>query len=260
MKNTQDQHADAFSEQEMEILHSQLKKTAASTAVSMTIGIGSVDGFAAAALGIDAPGINFKGDAVIVRRFLDAGKPIQFGVLSLPDYQPYGPEPLYATIYEAMLYADIYLQRMVQSLKELHANRQADQHKSLPTFDNNVIRSAVVTPSEVQFVQQFANDLGKCCGMQGFANFVESGIGILSIAIGIIHKSRPILLGTVVAAAECDGNTCSVRDLMNNPMPGPAYYTTVNAALLATRPYFISFAVMVTKELRPSLMQRLFGR
>jgi hypothetical protein len=126
-EKTPNQNAIAFAEQDMTTLQNRLKQTATSLGVSLTIRIESPDGFAGAAIGIDAPKINFKGEVVVIQSYQETGKSIEFCVLSLPDLQPYGPEPLYATMYEALLYADIFLKRMVESLTELHAKRQAEQ-------------------------------------------------------------------------------------------------------------------------------------
>lgn len=126
-------------------------------------------------------------------------------------------------------------------------------------FANNAIASKVLSQDEVHYVQSFANELGKMSGLQGFARFIESSAGIMSIALGLIHKEKPIMLGTVVVVSDGTEKSCSVRDFQNRPMSGLDFYPTVYSALTTTRPSFEKLAQLTAKHVRPNLLRRLFG-
>lgn len=140
------------------------------------------------------------------------------------------------------------------------AKEQATHDKTMPNFTGNVIRSSVLSPEQVHYVQSFASELGRVSGLQGFAKFVESRAGVMSIALGVLSKDVPVMLGTVVVVSDHMGSSCSVRDFQNNPMPGPEYYRTVYSALTSTKPLFEKLAQIAAKQLRPSFWSRLFGR
>lgn len=127
-------------------------------------------------------------------------------------------------------------------------------------FANNIIESKVLTPDDVHFVQWFSNELGKTAGMQGFAKFIELKFGVVSIALGLMHKGVPIMLGTVVVVSDETGTSCTVRDFQNRPMPGPDSYGTIYSALTATRPSFEKLSQLTAKHARPNLWRRFFGQ
>lgn len=127
-------------------------------------------------------------------------------------------------------------------------------------FANNVIESKVLTPDDVHFVQWFSNELGKTAGMQGFAKFIELKFGVVSIALGLMHKGVPTMLGTVVVVSDETGTSCTVRDFQNRPMPGPDSYGTIYSALTATRPSFEKLSQLTAKHVRLNLWRRFFGQ
>lgn len=112
----------------------------------------------------------------------------------------------------------------------------------------NVIESKVLPPADVATIQALANALGKSIGLRGFANFREAQIGVLSVALGVLHKNEPIMIGTIVASSEPDGRySCSIRGPRGLVVPGPEYYSDLKDALLAAEPFFLS-TVQAVKE------------
>jgi hypothetical protein len=81
----------------------------------------------------------------------------------------------------------------------------------------------------------------------------------MSIALGVMNRKEPLMLGTVVVVDNESGSSCSVRDFQNRPMPGPAFYDNVYTALGTTKSLFEKLAHITAKQLKPSLMERLFG-
>ena len=128
-----------------------------------------------------------------------------------------------------------------------------------PVFANSLIASKVLTPDEMHYVQAYANELGKLVSLKGFAKFIESELGFVSIALGLMHKDVPIMLGTVVVVSDETGKSCTVHDLNNRPMPGLDMYPTIYSALRATHPFFENMAHATAKHVRPSLWRKLLG-
>lgn len=258
MNNTYGQVGYRFTEKDLSQIRDVLERVHRATGITVSAETGDSAGFAAAILCIDDAGLRFKGNIVTVQSWSDADDVVRFGVLAV-DKQPVGPDGLHDTFIEALVFADLFLRRVLEDLIAKRANEQPAQGKSIPAFAGNVVDSSVLSPEEVHYVQSFANELGRVAGLRGFANFVESRASVMSIALGVMNKADPIMLGSVVVVSNDTGSSCSVRDFKNRPMPGPDYYGNIYAALVTTRPFFEKLAQLTAKHVRPSLLTRIFG-
>jgi hypothetical protein len=254
-----DQTGYTFSGTELSQIDNLLKRTNTHSGVDITYSTGKSGGFAAAMIGINDQSLSYKNDVVFIQSCRDSEGVLAFGVLSAADREPLSTDCFFGTLLEALAVADVFLRRTIEELKARRPSRPAAGSAALPVFANNVIASKVLSPDEVHFVQAYANELGKLVGLKGFAKFVESELGFVSIALGLMHKDLPIMLGTVVVVSDETGNSCSVRDLSNRPMPGPDLYPTIYSALRSTHPFFENLARATAKHVRPNLWRRLFG-
>ena len=241
-----------FTEAQRSSVRDALERLHRTTGVTVTGTFGTSVGFDAIKLGVEDGVLGVNADLVVLQSVQDASGRIWFGLLSF-DNEQVGPQAAYDTFQEALVYADVFARSTIDGLKGLKAKQSSSR-------TGNVIDSQVLCPDEVQLVQAFANGMGLAAGLAGFAKFMESGIGVLSIALGVMDKDQPIMLGTVVAAKEgAGGYSCSVRGFDNSAVPGSEYYSSVTAALVATRPYFEHMAKMAAKHVRPSLFGRIRG-
>lgn len=259
MTMSRDPNGYKFTEQELSQIDSVLKRSQINTGVDITYSTGNSGGFAATMIGINDQSISYKSDVVFIQSCRDASGVLAFGVLAAADREPLSADSFFGTLLEALAVADVFLRRFIEEIKAKRSSQKVTSSANLPVFANNVIASKVLTPDEVHFVQWFANELGKTAGMQGFAKFIELNAGVVSIAIGLMYKDAPIMLGTVVVVSDETGNSCTVRDLVNKPMPGLDMYPTIYSALRTTQPFFENMAKATAKHSRPSVWSKLFG-
>jgi len=260
MNISNDQTGYKFNDKELSQIEEVLKRMHTSTGIDISYGIGESRGFAAAMVGINDQSLSYKSDVVLLQSYRNPSGVVMFGVLAAADREPLSADSFFATLLEALAVADVFLRRFIDGLIAKQANEQrASNSASVPAFNTNVISSKVLTPDEVHYVQSFANELGKLSGLQGFAKFIEPSAGITSIALGVMSKEMPIMLGTVVAVSDETGMSCTVRDFQNRPMPGPDSYGTIYSALVTTRPSFEKLSQLTAKHVRPSLWRKLFG-
>ena len=256
----QDQSGYKFTEKDKSQVRDVLERVHRTTGATVSAETGSSAGFAAAFLGIDDAALGFKGNVVMIQSWRDADGAIRFSALSAADKQPVSSHDFHDTFLEALVFGDVFLRQVIEGFASKREIAKARAEPTTPEFPANIVKSKVLGPEEVQYVQRFANSLGQAVGLAGFANFVEARAGVLSIALGVISKDQPIMLGTVVVVSDDSGTSCSVRDFQNNPMPGVPYYESVYLALVTTRSYFERLATLTAKHLRPSWLARLFGR
>ena len=260
MNTSNEQTGYNFSDRESSEIQNLLKRILGSTGIGISYGIGESRGFAAVMIGIDDDSLRFKGDVVRVQSWRAPDGVVRFGAVAAADGQSVGDATLFNTLLEALVVADVFLRRFIDALIAKRSSERLANSRSNPVFAGNAIESRVLSPEEVHYVQTFANDLGRTSGLTGFAKFIESSAGVMSIALGVMNKEEPIMLGTVVAVSNETGSSCTVRDFQNRPMSGPEYYETIYAALVTTRSSFEKLAQITAKHLRPSLLSRLFGR
>ncbi len=259
MNISTDQTGYTFSATELAQIDSLLKRTNTHTGVDITYSTGKSGGFAASMIGINDQSLGYKNDVVFIQSCRDSEGVLAFGVLSAADREPLSDDCFFGTLLEALAVADVFLRRIIGELKAKRPSQQTTSSAVPSNFANNVIASKVLSPDEVHYVQSYANQLGKLVGLQGFAKFVESDIGFVSIALGLVHNDAPIMFGTVVVVSDETGKSCTVRDLKNKPMPGPDMYPNIDSALRGTHPFFENMAKATAKHVRPNLWRRLFG-
>jgi hypothetical protein len=261
MTNAEDQPSGyAFTEKDIADVRFHLGRTKSNTGARITATPVAVEGFARLAVAIDDTDLNFTAIVLNIQSSKEQGQPVQYAVLTEPDGVPFGPSARYDSLVEALIFADLNLRRTVEAIQTRNSSKKQAERKAVPAFKDNVIASTVLSPEDVHFTQTYATELGHGCGLRGYANFVESEIGVMSVALGVVHKGETMILGTVVVASNLPGSSCSVRDFRNKPMPGAEYYDSIYAALVTTRPYFTKLAELAARQMRPSLMARLFGR
>ena len=237
-----------------------VERTHRGTGITVSYTFAESGGFHAVFLGINDASLGFNGNVVIVQSRSNTSGSVQFAVLSAGDGQLLTLSHIFDTFLEALVYGDVFLRRVIEDLTAKREGKRPASGKSTPAFAGNAIDSRVLSPEEVHYVQTFANDLGRASGLTGFAKFIESSAGVMSIALGVMNKEEPIMLGTVVAVSNETGSSCTVRDFQNRPMRGPEYYESIYAALVTTRSSFEKLAQITAKHLRPSLLSRLFGQ
>jgi hypothetical protein len=249
-----------FNAKELSQIREVLERTHSGTGTSISYAIGESCGFAAAMISIDDGQMNHKEAVVLVQSWRDETGIVAYGVLGAADRKPLDSRQIYNSFLEALVVADVFLRRVIEGLIAKRSSERLAHSKANPLFSGNAIKSNVLSPEQIHYVQSFANDLGKISGLTGFAKFIESKAGVMSIALGVMNKDMPIMLGTVVAVANETGSSCTVRDFQNRPMPGLDSYRTIYSALTSTRPSFEKLSQITAKQLRPSLLQRMFGR
>lgn len=246
-----------FTDTDRRQLQQMFERRGAASNVGLYLEFGRVGAFACAAVGIDEPSLNAKALVVMIQSWATSTGVIQFGLLAAADRQPLDPNSTYETFLEAIVNADVFLSRFLIGLREKCALKATATNDL--AISGNVINSRILSDAEVHYVQTFANELGKVSGLTGFAKFVESTAGVISIALGVLNKDTTIMLGTVVVVTDISGTSCTVRDFQNRPMPGLETYRTIYSALTTTKAPFEKLAQLTAKHLRPTLMQRLFG-
>jgi len=248
-----------FAEKDLTQIRQTFERTHASTGISVYFTTGKARGFAAASIGIDDASVGEPQDVVLIQSWRPVEGQIEFGVLAAADRQLLTANHTFSTLLEALVMADAFLRQFLDALRQ---KRTGELLRSGPTNTEHAdssTNSRIVSDEEVQYVQAFASNLGKLVGLTGFAKFIESRAGVVSIALGVLDKATPIMLGTVVVVSDGSGSSCTVRDFENRPMPGLESYGTIYSALTATRASFERLAQLTAKHLRPSLMQRLLG-
>lgn len=122
-------------------------------------------------------------------------------------------------------------------------------------------QSAILTPREVELIKAFTNGTGKAARARGFANLMESPVGVTSVVLGFMDDlDRPIPLGTLYVVTKDEGGCdCSVCGIDNSPVTQHDAYPDVTSALIAAQPYFQHMAANVGRAARPTLLSRLRG-
>lgn len=255
MTNTPDGYE--FTEKDLSQIRQTFERTHASTGVSVYFTTGKARGFAAASVGMEDAALGKGQDVVLIQSWSPVEGQIEFGVLAAADRQLITDKHTFSTLLEALVMADAFLRQYLEALMQ---KRETELPRpDLGANGNDSINSRILSDAEVQHVQAFASNLGKLAGLTGFAKFIESSAGVMSIALGVLDKDTPIMLGTVVVISDSSGTSCTVRDFQNRPMPGLEIYRTLYSALTTTKASFEKLAQLTAKHLRPTLMQRLFG-
>lgn len=248
MPDSTEQTGYNFSEQDLATIRSHLARIQASTGMTLDVTLGSANGFAGLLVSINSPRLNLNAKVLQLQSWREPGMAAVFSVMSEPDGAPFGPSAFYDSLVEALVYADIHLRRTVESLLKPMANSTSAVTENAEASKDIVTKSAVLSPEEIHYTQAYANELGHSCGLSGYADFVEAKTGVMSIAIGVIRKETKMILGTVVVVSNMPDSSCSVRDFLNKPMPGPEYYSSIYAALVSTRPYFNKLAQLAAER------------
>lgn len=249
----------SFNEKDIKQIQGVLDRVQATTGVTVSAETGNSAGFAAVILGINDLALSLKAKLIMVQSSRNELGNLEFGVLAVEDLQPVNSNPMHDSFIEGLIGAEMFLRRFIEELKLKRSNDLAFGDGGNCAFEGNVIVSAVLSEEEVLYVQVFANDLGRLSGLRGFAKFTESKDGFIAIALGVLIKDAPMLLGTAVVVSNGTGRSCSVRDFQNNPMPGLESYRSIQAALVATKPLFEKLALLAAKHSKPSLLKRFFG-
>ena len=239
--------------------------------ITSTLGVtirpvfGSASGFAGVTVALVDDALRAHGKLLHLQSARDRGGMLWFGVMDSKG-QPVGGQDDYQAFSQALAVAEGFALGII---RELQARRTPPDPVSAPAMtapspassesSDGSFRGNILTPQEVGVVNAFAQGLGNCSRTQGFAKYMEARIGVLSIALGVLDdKDRPLLLGTVVVVTDDTGGyECSVRDVNNSPLQGPATYPRIASALTNALPYLEFMATDVGKQIRPTLMARL---
>jgi hypothetical protein len=248
-----------FTEKDLSQIRQTFERTHANTGISIYFTTGKARGLAGASIGIEDAALGKGQDVVLIQSWSPVEGQIEFGVLAAADKQLITENHTFATLLEALAMADAFLRQFLEALVQKRAKELRSTDLDNEAQGNGLLKSRILTDAEVQHVQAFANNLGKLAGLTGFAKFIESRAGVMSIALGVLDKDTPVVLGTVVVVSDQSGTSCTVRDFQNRPMPGLESYRTIYSALTTTRASFDKLAQLTAKHLRPSFMQRLFG-
>lgn len=248
-----------FTEKDLTQIRQTFERTHTSTGVAIYFTTGKARGLAGASIGIEDATLGKGQDVVLIQSWSPVEGQIEFGVLAAADRQLITENHTFTTLLEALVMADAFLRQFLEALIQKRAQEQRRPDPANEAPGSRSINSRILSDAEVQHVQAFANNLGKLAGLTGFAKFIESRAGVMSIALGVLDKDTPIMLGTVVVVSDSSGTSCTVRDFQNRPMPGLETYRTIYSALTTTKASFEKLAQLTAKHLRPSLMQRLFG-
>lgn len=112
--------------------------------------------------------------------------------------------------------------------------------------------SKAFSDQDVQILEGFSDLLARTSGHESFVDFRDIQQGAQACAIGVQDQGRKFMLASMVATRGPEGFECSVRNFQNDRLPSlPEYYSSVEDALTAHKPYFLAMVQALQKQKKP---------